>query len=120
MQDLSLDPPSSPTIACTLTAADLKNRQQAWFKVGNFMTASRTVQGGLALDFAAATGVRESLTELVRLEAECCAWMSFELTESPGAIQLAISGPGPDGERGVRESFAPLLALGGQGSVTVG
>lgn len=120
MQDMNPDQPSRPAIACTLTPADLQDRQQAWFNVGNHITTSRTIPGGLAVDFAAANGVRESLTELVKLEAECCAWMSFAITESPGTIKLAICGLGPDGERGVRESFAPLLAFGSQSSVAVG
>ncbi len=108
MQNQGLDQPSDTVIACTLTAAELQDRQQAWLKVGRYITASATIAGGLTFDFANASGLPESLTELVRLEAECCAWMSFALTEPRGGIRLAITGVGPDGERGVRESFAPL------------
>ena len=49
-----------------------------------------------------------ALTELVRLEAECCAWMTFAMAVSPDGIQLTITSDGEDGERGVREAFAPL------------
>ena len=108
MQNQSLDMASDNPIACTLTAADLQDRQQAWFKVGKFITASGPIPGGLSFDFANASGVSEALAELVRLEAECCAWMSFAVTEAPQGIQLAITGVGAIGERGVRESFAQL------------
>lgn len=107
MQEKLVQPSETP-MTCTLTAADLEDRQQAWFKVGKHIVASTTIPGGLSFDFADASGLAESLTELVRLEAECCAWMSFALTPSPGGIRLAITRVGPDGERGVRESFAPL------------
>jgi hypothetical protein len=108
MQNQSLDQPSSTVIACRLTAADLRDRRQAWLKVGNYITASTIIPGGLSFEFADASGLRESLTELVRLEAECCPWMSFGLVELPAGICLDITGVGADGERAVRESFAPL------------
>lgn len=109
MQNQSLDQPSDTVIACTLTAADLQDRRQAWLKVGTYIAASTTIPGGLLFEFANATGVAESLTELLRLEAECCAWMSFGLVVLPAGIRLDITGVGPDGERGVLESFAPLI-----------
>ena len=109
MQNQSLGPTPETVIACTLTAADLQDRRQAWLKVGSFITATGPIPGGLSFDFARAGGVLESLAELVRLEAECCAWMSFAIEHSPNGIRLAITGLGPDGERGVRESFAPLI-----------
>ena len=120
MQEKSLDQASEPVIACTLTAADVQDRQQAWFKVGKYIKWSGPIAGGLAFDFAKASVVPELLAELVRLEAECCAWMSFAMTDSRDGIRLSITGVGPDGERGVRESFAPLLTFGGQGAVAVG
>jgi hypothetical protein len=109
MQNQSFDRPSNIVIACTLSAADLQDRQEAWSKVGKYIGASGRIPGGLSFEFTNATGVAESLAELVRLEAECCAWMSFAATDSPDRIRLEITGAGPDGERGVRESFAPLI-----------
>ena len=105
MENLSLDPP----IACTLTDADLRDRRAAWLKVGEFVIASEPIPGGLSVDFARAAGVADSLAELVRLEAECCAWMTFEIEESPTKIRLSITGIGTEGERGVRESFVALI-----------
>jgi hypothetical protein len=98
-------------IACTLTDADLRDRQSAWLRVGAYATGVAEVKGGLAYSFRAVTGLQESLDVLIRLEAECCAWMRFALEESNGRLHLSITGLGDDAERGVREAFAPLSAL---------
>jgi hypothetical protein len=99
-----------PPIACTLTAADYRDRQGAWLKLEPFVRSSGAIPGGLSFIFAPATGLPASLAELVRLEAECCAWMAFAIAESADAVRLAITADGEDGERGVREAFAPLTS----------
>ena len=98
-------------IACTLTEADLRDRQTAWLKVGTYAKGSVEIPGGIAFTFAAAPGVCDSLRELVRLEAECCPWMEFHVQNTPGDISLTVTAAGPDGERGVQEAFAPLARL---------
>jgi hypothetical protein len=100
MQDIPL--------VCRLTDADYRDRENAWLKLGPFVKASAAVPGGLTFTFARVTGLQDSLTELVRLEAECCAWMTFATVESPEGIRLSITSNGADGERGVREAFAHL------------
>jgi hypothetical protein len=96
-------------LVCTLTAADYRDREGAWLKVGNYVRASAAIPGGLSFTFAPALGLRDSLAELVRLEAECCAWMAFAIAESATGIRLAITSTGQDGERAVRETFDPLV-----------
>jgi hypothetical protein len=100
-------------LACTLTAADYQDREAAWLKVGTYIRASAAIPGGLSFRFAPARGLGESLTELVRLEAECCAWMAFAMSDSPNGITLSITSNGEDGERAVRETFAPLVRASG-------
>jgi hypothetical protein len=95
-------------IACTLTAADYRDRETAWLKLKPFVRASTTVPGGMTFSFAPVTGLQESLTELVRLETECCAWMTFAMAESAEAVRLSITSSSEDGERGVRQAFVPL------------
>lgn len=95
-------------LVCTLTAADYRDRQGAWLKLAPYVRSSTSIPGGLNLTFAATIGLRDSLTELVRLEAECCAWMTFAMADSPEGIQLSITSNSAEGERGVREAFAPL------------
>jgi len=71
-------------------------------------SASEEIPGGLRFRFAPTRGLKDSLTELVRLEAECCAWMVFAMSEAAAGIGLSITANGVDGERAVRETFAPL------------
>ena len=96
-------------LVCTLTAADYRDREGAWLKLGNYVGASEAIHGGLTVTFAPVPGLRDSLAELVRLEGECCAWMAFAMAESPDGIRLSITSNGADGERGVREAFARLV-----------
>lgn len=93
---------------CTLTAADYRDRETAWLKLGRYARASAAIPGGLTFTFVPAVGLHDSLAELVRLEAECCAWMTFAMAESPDEIRLTITSSGADGERGIRGAFAPL------------
>ena len=96
-------------LVCSLTAADYRDREAAWLKVGNYLRVSTAVPGGLRIRFAPTRGLADSLTELVRLEAECCPWMDFAMSESPDGIRLSITSPGEQGERAVRETFARLV-----------
>jgi hypothetical protein len=96
-------------LVCTLTDADYRDRETAWLKLGTYVSASAAIPGGLSFTFAAVRGLRGSLTELVRLEAECCAWMAFAISESSDGIRLLITSKSDDGERRVREAFAPLV-----------
>ena len=100
-------------LVCTLTAADYLDREAAWLKVGGYITTSAAIAGGLSVRFAPTRGLRDSLTELARLEAECCAWMAFAISDSPDGITLSITSSGEDGERAVRETFAPLVRASG-------
>ena len=100
-------------LVCTLTAADYLDRDAAWLKVGGYIKTSAAIAGGLSFRFAPTRGLRDSLTELVRLEAECCAWMAFAISDSPDGITLSLTSSGEDGERAVRETFAPLVRASG-------
>ena len=97
-------------LVCTLTAGDYLDREAAWRKVGTYVSDSEAIPGGVRFRFAPTRGLKDSLTELVRLEAECCAWMAFAMSESPEGIGLSIISNGEDGERAVREAFGRLAA----------
>ena len=96
-------------LVCTLTAADYQDREAAWLKLAEYVRSSAAIPGGIALTFDPVLGLRDSLAELVRLEAECCAWMAFALSESADGVKMSITASGEDGGRGVRETFAPLV-----------
>ena len=96
-------------LVCTLTAADYRDRETAWLKLGSYIRASEAIPGGLSFRFAPTGGLKHSLAELVRLESECCAWMVFAMSESADGISLSITSTGEDGERAVREAFDRLV-----------
>ncbi len=95
-------------LVCTLTDADYRDRERAWLRLRPYVTATEAIAGGLRFTFGRAIGLQDPLTELVRLEAECCASMTFAMSETPEGIQLSITSDSADGERGVQEAFAPL------------
>src|SRR5260370_9181176 len=67
----------TPPIACTLSAADLEDREGAWKKLMGSRLVERTlVPGGVRLH--AAPGAAYALIDLVGLERECLACMHFE------------------------------------------
>jgi hypothetical protein len=68
---------SSPVV-CTLTAADLGDREGAWEKLlGSGLVDRNRVPGGVRLHSEA--GATASLLALIELERECCAWIDFEI-----------------------------------------
>lgn len=90
--------PARP-IACSLTAADLRDREAAWRTLLTTSLVSRdTVPGGIRL--AVHPGSVPSLLELVDLERECCPWIDFVVQDA----SLTITAEG-DGEAAIRSMF---------------
>ncbi len=92
-----------PPIACTLSAADLKDREGAWRKLmSSGLVAREVVPGGIRFD--AAPGAAVALMELIDLERECCAWINFEVDGS--TVTLTAEG---DGETVIAGMFVEVL-----------
>jgi hypothetical protein len=84
--------PETLPIACTLSAADLKDRGAAWNKLlGSGLVERDVVPGGIRL--TPAPGAAAALTELIDLERECCAWIHFEVTDG-SVVTLTAQGDG--------------------------
>ncbi len=82
----------TPPIACTLSAADLEDREAAWKKLmGSGLVERYTVPGGVRLH--AAPGAVDALIDLVDLERECCAWIHFEVLER-SVVTMTAEGDG--------------------------
>ena len=83
-------------IACSLTAAQLEDRRDAWEHVVQHWGVDRRRQPDrIRLRFAPAPGVLASLRRLVELEAECCPWMTFDLVEDdPVVLDITAEGEG--------------------------
>ena len=83
-------------LACSLDASGLAERQERWRAIGERALRDRSRAGDAArLTFAGSAGVEEELRELVRLEAECCAFLDMSLVADGDEVVLTIAGP-PD------------------------
>jgi hypothetical protein len=92
---------TSDTIACTLSADDLKDVGAAWRKLLRTSLISRDlVPGGLRL--AVHPGAEAALRQLIEIETECCRWITFELD----GRSVAMTAEG-DGEQVIRAMWAP-------------
>jgi len=79
-------------IACTLSPSELKDREGAWKKLlGSGLVEREPVPGGIRL--RPAPGAATALLDLIDLERECCAWISFEIGEG-SAVTLTAGGEG--------------------------
>jgi hypothetical protein len=90
----------TPPIACTLSPADLEDREGAWGKLMSSGLVERdVVPGGIRL--TPAPGAAAALIELIDLERECCAWIRFDVSNS-SVVTLTAEG---DGEAVLAEMF---------------
>ena len=81
-----------PPIACTLSAADLRDREGAWKKLmGSGLVERERVPGGIRL--SAAPGAAAALIQLIDLERECCAWINFDVRDE-SVVTLTAEGHG--------------------------
>jgi hypothetical protein len=89
-------------IVCTLSAADMKDREGAWRKLMSSGLVQRDrVPGGIRL--SAGPGAAAALIELIDLERECCAWIDFEVADG-SVVTLTARG---DGEEVLAGMFIP-------------
>ena len=92
---------TSETIACTLSADDLKDVQAAWQKLFRTSLISRDlVPGGLRLTVH--PGAETALRQLIDIEVDCCRWITFELTGP--SVTMTAEG---DGEQVIRTMWVP-------------
>ena len=84
------------TIACTLTSAQQRARRAQTAAIAHAALRSRD-GGRLVFDVSAEPALRE----LVALEAECCPFLTLELSRASDALELTITGP---------EEAAPIIA----------
>jgi hypothetical protein len=90
---------TSNTIACTLSADDLKDVGAAWQKLFRTSLISRDlVPGGLRLTVH--PGADLALRQLIDIEAECCRWITFELNGP--SVTMTAEG---DGEQAIQDMW---------------
>jgi hypothetical protein len=85
-----------PPIACSLTAAQYRERTVATGQVAREALHGRqSIHGGVRLTFAAAPGVQDRLTGFVAAESRCCPFLTLELERIGGDLVLDVTGPAP-------------------------
>ena len=95
-------------IACTLGGTDYTERL-AWIASLNHDGLLSHERHDSALELRYVATVRDRVRELVRKEAECCAFLTFALDESRGDVRLTITVPAREGEA-ADLFFEPFLA----------
>ncbi len=83
-------------IVCTLQpAAFAQRRTDLLDRVRAHVREQRVLDDGVALRFDGDPAHREDLLEVVRLERQCCAFLTIRLTVSPagGPLWLELTGP---------------------------
>ena len=87
-------------IACTLTERELAERRAGLLAaLRRHRQEVRWLADGAAFRYTSDPAVLACLTEFVRLESQCCAFLRFRLTIEPGGGPVWLELTGPAGTR---------------------
>jgi hypothetical protein len=104
--------PKQPPIACTLVPGDYRDRL-AWI-AGLARDALRASERhDLVLELRYAPEAAARVREMVRREQVCCAFLTFDLRESPQEVRLVICAP--EEARGALDTIFDQFLTGGAG-----
>jgi|RhiMetdeSRZDD1v2_1073273.scaffolds.fasta_scaffold06066_8 hypothetical protein len=95
-------------IACTLGGNDYRDRL-AWIAQLNRDGLQSHRRDAMTLELHYAAAVRDRVHQLVRQEAECCAFLGFAVNESGDQVSVTITVPERAGEI-ANDLLAPFLA----------
>lgn len=92
-------------MACSLNASEALTRKARWEALAEtaLIDVRRTSQGARQV-YRRDGSVTRELSELIALEAECCAFLDFELVEGEDELVLEVRGPREAG--GIIDLFA--------------
>ncbi len=79
-------------IACTLSGADMKARLQAIASLNRDALRARSREE-LTLLLEYDRSAAERVREFVRLEQACCAFLRFDVDETPSAVMVRVTAP---------------------------
>jgi hypothetical protein len=83
-------------IACSLTEAELRERRQAIVDTfRNMQVTARELPDGYAFTFLASSEALQRIAQLVDMERQCCAFLTFDIVVEAGqaATRLEVTGP---------------------------
>ncbi|MEC4718412.1 hypothetical protein RY831_04595 [Noviherbaspirillum sp. CPCC 100848] len=94
-------------IACTLSPAEFKHRA-AWIaQLTETALMAHRIHGGTA-HLLYRVEAKEAVEQLVRQEQTCCAFLQFEMSETPLGVEVNITAP-PETHSDAAALFAHLL-----------
>jgi hypothetical protein len=97
---------SEAAVACSLSQADLKRRQQRWLLLAERAHIDTVLTGnGLRLSFRADPMNERELEELTALEQDCCAFANWFLHSRGDELVLDVSAGGAEGIAAVQAMF---------------
>jgi MerR family transcriptional regulator, copper efflux regulator len=86
-----VNPEADPSIACSLTSIDYRERADRWREVLAGTASEWTADG--AIRTALPVHRLPALAELVAAESRCCPFLSFDLTVTADGAQLHTHAP---------------------------
>jgi hypothetical protein len=99
----------SAPIACSLTQAELANRQDRWLQLWRRAAVNAvTTSNGLRIRFRAAPGVEAELSQLAELERGCCAFADWSVQACGNELALDVTAPTEEGITAVQAMFDKL------------
>jgi len=86
--------PSHIPIACSLTAAEMPVRLAEMAALGRLALVDVYREGHRAeLRFAAGTGIRTRVEDIVAAESQCCAFLDMRISDELDTVVLSIAAP---------------------------
>ena len=86
--------PTKPSVACSLTAADMHQRIAEMAAIGQSgLLAVETKDTRAVLRFRAGAELRQRLERIVAAESQCCAFLSMDLCDQDATLALTIQAP---------------------------
>lgn len=93
MSDRSAAEPAPP-IVCTLAGTDQAKRFEEWRALARAARiAHADLPDGATLLYRRSAEIEAELRRLVALEADCCAFLAFDLESTGDAFRLTVTGP---------------------------
>jgi hypothetical protein len=89
---MDMTTPNTPPIACTLAPGEYQ-RRLAWIAELARDGLRSSERRDLVLELHYALEAADRVREMVRRERTCCAFLTFDLQETPEEIQLVIRAP---------------------------
>lgn len=84
-----------PVIACSLTKEDMKTRMKVIDKFKLIIQSKEETENGILFHFQGSNSNLDEIINLIKLERQCCPFLTFDLKvlNEANQISLTISGP---------------------------